>query len=164
MGRLLQAESNLELRFNYFDKPQRLDPGTFNSKDEIAPWHDSLKQLRDAEDLVEKLYADASTDLQNALLSRRIPGPLAARIKQQIIDSIPWPVVQRKEKVMGEFIDAHGKLLTFYEENWGQWDSGKPPGPPTFSDSNLTDAYQKLHDRITAAGQEIEQLYAKLRQ
>ena len=36
MGRIQKAESELYIRFWYFNKPNRLDPNTYSSKEDIA--------------------------------------------------------------------------------------------------------------------------------
>lgn len=161
---LAQAEDKLYNRFSYFQKPERLDPNTFSSKDEVTAWRDSLKQLRGDEELVERLYANVSDAFENALLSQRISGPLAASIKKQIVGTIPWEVVQKKERLVSEFIENHGKLLTFYETNWGTWKASSRAGVPAFDNPKLADTYQQLRDKITTSGQQIVQLYAKLRE
>jgi hypothetical protein len=160
---LVQAEGNLYNRFSYFQKPERLDPSTFGSKEEVAAWKDSLKQFRGDEDLVERLYANVSDDLENALIAQRINAPLATLIKKQVVGSIPWDIVQKKEKLVSEFIEDHGKLLAFYETNWGTWRASDRAGVPAFDNAKLAGTYQQLRDKITASGQQIAQLYAKLR-
>jgi hypothetical protein len=161
---LVQAESKLYNRFSYFEKPERLDPNTFSSKEEVAAWKDSLKQLRGNEELVEKLYANVSDDFENALIAQRISGPLATSIKKQVVNTIPWDVVQRKQRLVSEFIENHGKLLNFYETNWGTWKASGRVGVPAFDNAKLADTYQQLRDKITVSGQQIAQLYAKLKE
>ncbi|MBV8899766.1 MAG: hypothetical protein JOY92_06590 [Verrucomicrobia bacterium] len=161
---LVQAESKLYNRFTYFEKPERLDPTTFGSKGEVAAWKDSLKELRGNEELVEKLYANVSDDFENALIAQRISGQLATSIKKQVVNTIPWDVVQKKEKLVSEFIENHGKLLNFYETNWGTWKASGRAGVPAFENAKLADTYQQLRDKITVSGQQIVQLYAKLRE
>jgi len=164
MKPLVQAEGQLYNRFTYFEKPERLDPNTFGSRDEVVAWKDSLKQFRGDEELVEKLYANMSDNFENALVSQRISGQLATSIKKQIVGSMPWDVIQKKEKVVSEFIDTHGKLLSFYETNWGTWKASGRAGVPTFDNAKLADTYQQLRDKITVSGQQIVQLYAKLKE
>lgn len=161
---LVQAESKLYNRFTYFEKPERLDPNTFASKEEVQAWKDSLKQLRGNEDLVEKLYANVSDDFENALIAQRISAPLATSIKKQVVNTIPWDVVQKKEKLVSEFIENHGKLLSFYETNWRTWKVSGRAGVPAFDNAKLADTYQQLRDKITVSGQQIAQLYAKMRE
>jgi hypothetical protein len=161
---LVQAESKLYNRFTYFEKPERLDPTMFASKEEVAAWKDSLKQLRSNEELVEKLYANVSDDFENALIAQRISGQLATSIKKQVVNTIPWDVVQKKEKLVSEFIENHGKLLNFYETNWGTWKASGRAGVPAFDNTKLADTYQQLRDKITVSGQQIVQLYAKLKE
>jgi hypothetical protein len=161
---LVQAENKFYSRFTYFEKPERLDPTTFGSKEEVAAWKDSLKQLRGNEELVEKLYANVSDDFENALIAQRVSGQLATSIKKQVVNTIPWDVVQKKEKLVSEFIENHGKLLNFYETNWGTWKASGRPGVPAFDNAKLADTYQQLRDKITVSGQQIVQLYARLRE
>src|SRR3974390_3520558 len=70
MGRIQREESELYVRFSSFNKPNRLDPKTFSSKEDIALWQESLQRLREKEATLEKLYADADLDLGNALMQQ----------------------------------------------------------------------------------------------
>lgn len=161
---LVQAENQLYNRFTYFDKPERLDPNTFGSREEVAAWKDSLKQFRGNEELVEKLYANVSDNFESALVSARVSGQLATSIKKQIVNSMPWDVIQRKGRIVSEYIETHGKLLSFYETNWGTWKASGHAGVPAFENAKLADTYQQLRDKITVSGQQIVQLYAKLKE
>jgi hypothetical protein len=72
MGRIQKEESQLYIKFLYFNKPDRLDPNTYSSKEDIALWQQSLQQLREKEATLEKLYAEADQDLGNALIQQGI--------------------------------------------------------------------------------------------
>src|SRR6516164_5734404 len=75
----IQAEENdLYLRLNYFEKPERLDPSSFGSKDEIAPWRGMLEQLKQQNDKVAGLYANVSKDLDAAFKSAGANEGIAA--------------------------------------------------------------------------------------
>ena len=61
-----------------------------------------------------------------------------------------------REVAVTEYVDAHGKLLTFYEKNWGAWDAGQPL---KFRTAQLTSAYQKIKEQIISAGKQLDQQY-----
>ncbi len=63
LGRIQKEEAGVQMKFAYLRKPDRLDPNTYASKDDIAVWRDSLQQLKVRESGLDKLYAEADQDL-----------------------------------------------------------------------------------------------------
>ena len=89
LGRIQKEEADVRLKFSYLRKPERLDPNSYGSKDDIKAWRDSLQQLKDKENGLDKLYADAEPDLANALIQQRINQSVADQIKNELLQSFP---------------------------------------------------------------------------
>ncbi len=160
IGRIQKEEAAIRLKFNYFRKPERLDPNTFASKDEISIWRDSLQQLQEKEHGLDKLYADAEQDLGNALVQQRINQGVADQIKNELLRSFPWAVIKKKSTLMGDFLAAHGALLDFYDKNWGSWQPGS--GTPKFDNPKLAATYQDLKVKINTTGEQIDDQYKSM--
>lgn len=159
LGRIQKEEIGIRLRFVYLRKPERLDPNSYGSKEDIAVWRNSVQQLKDQENGLDKLYAEADQDLGNALIQQQINQAVADQIKNQLLKSFPWSVIRKKSELMQEYIAEHDELLTFYDKNWGSWKRGSEPGTATFSDQKLAAAFQDLKQRINGTGQQIEEQY-----
>ena len=121
IGRIQKEEAGVHLKFSYFRKPERLDPNTYGSKEDVVAWRDSLQKFKDQENGLDKLYADAEQDLGNALVQQRVNQSIADQIKNELLKTFPWAVIKRKSSLMREFIAEHDDLLTFYDKNWGSW-------------------------------------------
>jgi hypothetical protein len=160
MGRIQKEESELYIRFSYFNKPNRLDPNTYSSKEDIALWQQSLQQLREKETTLEKLYAEADQDLGNALTQQKINPALVEQIKNELLKSFPWETIRTKNQLMQEFIAEHGDLLAFYDQNWATWKSGTA----IFDDQKLTAIYKNLKEKIITTGLQIEGEYKRMLQ
>lgn len=159
IGRIQKEEADIHLRFSYLRKPERLDPNSYQSRDDLTAWRDSLQQLKDKENGLDKLYADADQDLGNALIQQRINQSIADQIKNELLKSFPWSIIKKKSDLMREYIAEHDDLLTFYDKNWGSWKPGSEPGTTTFSDDQLTATFQNMKDKINATGQQIDEQY-----
>jgi hypothetical protein len=159
IGRISKTENDVHLRFSYLRKPERLDPNTFGSKDDITAWLKSVQQLKDNQNNLDKLYADADIDLGNALTQQRINPAIADQIKIELLKTFPWAVIRQKSALMHQFIGAHEELLGFYDKNWGSWKPGSQPGTATFVDANLTTTFKALKDKINTTGQQIDDQY-----
>jgi hypothetical protein len=159
LGRIQKEESGIHLKFVYLRKPERLDPNSYGSKDDISAWRNSVQQLKDQENGLEKLYAEADQDLGNALMQQQINPSIADQIKNELLKSFPWSVIKKKSGLMREYIAEHDELLTFYDKNWGSWKSGSEPGTAIFADQKLAAAFQDLKQKIDGTGQQIEEQY-----
>jgi hypothetical protein len=157
MTPIQQMEMAVNLKFNYFRKPQRLDPRSYASKTEILDWQKLLQEFKDKEDALDKLYLSADTDLGNALIEQQITPAVALQIKTTLVDSFPWQAIKTKSQLMQDFIVAHGDLLSFYDKNWGSWKA--EPGELQFESSDLASAYKSLKNKIESIGQKIEDIY-----
>jgi hypothetical protein len=163
-GRIQTQEVDLYKRFGYFQKPERLDPNSFSSQDEITPWYKLLDELKASRDSVANLYSSADKDLTDSLTEVKVMGDLATGIKKELIDSVPWDVVDQKNRLLLDYIDEHRELLTFYQKNWGHWSQGSTSGKPTFDSPELTSTYNRLRDRVVTTGTQIQKDYTKLGQ
>ena len=164
LGRIQKEEADVQIRFSYLRKPERLDPNYYKSKNDITIWRDSLQQLKDKEIGLDKLYAEADQDLGNALIQQRINQSIADQIKNELLKSFPWSIIKKKSDLMQEYIAEHDDLLTFYDKNWGSWKPGSEPGTATFSDNHLAATLQNLKDKIKVTGQQIDEQYKVMMQ
>lgn len=156
LERIQGEEAQLYRQLSYFQKPDRLDPNSYASVDEVQDWQKLLQQLRDRGDLVASLYANAGKNLDAELTNAKVNAQIAQRVRQMILDGFPWDIIQKKNRLFQLYVDAHGRLLAFYEKNWGAWNAGQPL---TFKTAQLTGAYQKIKDQVVSAGKELDQQY-----
>jgi len=159
LGRIRKEEVDLNIRFSYFRKPERLNPATYTSKDDVEQWRQSLQKLKEKAETVEKLYANADQDLGNALIQQRINQGVAEQVKNELLKSFPWDIIKKKNQLMKEFVSVSADLLTFYDKNWGSWKTDTAAGAPSFDDSKLASTYQHLKDKINTVGAQIEDQY-----
>jgi hypothetical protein len=162
MGRIRTEEGNIYRSFSSFRKPERLNPATYTSKDDVNEWMQSLQQLKGKEENLQKLYANADPDLANALLEQRINQAIAEQIKKELLQTFPWDVIKRKDQLMKEFISQVGELLEFYNKNWGLWKADPTSHTTTFDDPKLASGFQYLKDKINATGLQIEDQYKEM--
>ena len=156
LDRIQGEEAQLYRRLSYFQKAERLDPNSYASVDEVQDWQKLLQQLHDKGDLVASLYANAGKNLDAELTNARVNVEIAQRVRQMVLDGFPWETIQKKNRCFQQYVDAHGKLLAFYEKNWGAWDAGQPL---KFKTGQLAGAYQKIKDQVVSAGKELDQQY-----
>jgi hypothetical protein len=157
--RIQEAENDLYLRVNYFEKPERLDPNSYASKDEVAQWRTLLQQLKDKSDFVSQLYTNLGRDLDTELKRTGESENLTSRFKATILEGFPWETIEKKKQLLSTFVEQHGKLLTFYEKNWGSWKPGTEAGEPEFNSSATTSIYKNLRDQIVKTSGDIEEQY-----
>ena len=159
----IQAEENdLYLRLNYFEKPERLDPSSFASKDEITQWRGILEQLKQQNDKVADRYANLAKDLDTAFKSAGANEAVAAGFKKLILDGFPWDQIEKKKRLITDFIEEQGNLLTFYEKNWGSWVKRADPGKPEFTSTAASNIYKRLRDQILNTGDQIQKEYKSM--
>jgi hypothetical protein len=156
LERIQGEEAQLYQKLSYFQKPDRLDPNSYASVDEVQDWQKLLQQLRDKGNLVASLYANAGKNLDAELTNARVNIQIAQRVRQMILDGFPWDIIRKKNRLFQQYVDAHGRLLAFYEKNWGTWNTGQPLN---FKTAQLTSAYQKIKDQVVSAGKELDQQY-----
>jgi hypothetical protein len=61
-GRIQKEESDLHIRLSYLTKPDRLNPSTYTSKDDVMQWQQSLQQFKERANSLAKLYENANLD------------------------------------------------------------------------------------------------------
>jgi hypothetical protein len=159
LNRIQSEENDLYLRVNYFEKPDRLNPNSYASKEEVAQWQGILQQLKEKHDLVAQLYADLGRDLDAELKDTGTSRELVDQFKKLVMGGFPWEEIEKKKKLIAEFIDEQGKLLSFYEKNWGSWTKGMNPNKPEFTSASAASIYKKLRDQILNTSDQIEKEY-----
>jgi hypothetical protein len=159
LSRIQKEENDLYLRVNYFEKPDRLNPNSYASKEEVAQWQGLLQQLKEKHDLVTELYADLGKNLDTALKDAGASKELVDRFKKLVIDGFPWEEIEKKKKLIADFIDEQGKLLSFYDKNWGSWTTSTNPDKPEFTSASAANIYKRLRDQILNISEQIEKEY-----
>jgi hypothetical protein len=157
LNRIQTEESDVHTRLGYFEKDDRLDPGAYKSIDEVSQWRTLLATLKQRSESVADLYNNLGKYLDIALRNAKVNEQIAARFKEEIINGFPWNTIHKKNALMSEYITDHGKLLDFYEKNWGSWKTAG--GTVVFQDAHLAVTFQKLRDTIIATGKELDQQY-----
>jgi hypothetical protein len=148
----------------YFEKPERLNPTSFASVDEVKQWKSMLEQMKQKSQQVADLYTNVSKNLDQELRNAQINEQLAAKFKAVILEGFPWETIQKKDQLIQEYIGEHGKLLAFYETNWGTWKPGADPAKPVFSSPQESTAFQKLREQIISTGQQLDAAYKSMSQ
>ena len=162
LNRIQSEENDLYMRVNYFEKPDRLNPNSYASKDEVAQWQSILQQLKEKHDLVAQLYANVGKDLDAELRNAGGNEEIVARFRKFIMDGFPWDTIEKKKNLIADFIDEHAKLLVFYEKNWGAWTSTSDSNKQEFTSASAANIYKKLRDQILNTSQEIEKEYKEM--
>jgi len=159
LNRIQSEENDLYLRVNYFEKPDRLNPNSYASKDEVAQWQGILQQLKEKHDLVAQLYADVGKNLEAEFRTVGGNEEIVARFKKFIMDGFPWATIEKKKSLIADFIDEQAKLLSFYDKNWGSWKRSSDSNKPEFTSASTANSYNKLRDQIVSTSAEIEKQY-----
>jgi hypothetical protein len=157
LERIQNEETEIHTRLGYFEKADRLDPSTFSSVDEITSWRTSLAELKERADSVADLYNNLGKYLDISFRNAKVNEQLTARFKEEIVNGFPWDTIHKKSALMTQYITDHGKLLDFYEKNWGNWKTAG--GTVVFQDTHLAVTFQKLRDEIISTGKELDQQY-----
>jgi hypothetical protein len=162
LNRIQSEENDLYLRVNYFEKPDRLNPNSYASREEVAQWQGILQQLKEKYDLVAQLYVDVGKDLDAELRSAGGNEEIVARFRKFIIDGFPWATIEKKRNLIADFIDEQAKLLLFYQKNWGCWTSTSDSNKPEFTSASAANIYKRLRDQILNTSEEIEKEYKEM--
>jgi hypothetical protein len=162
LNRIQSEENDLYLRVNYFEKPDRLNPNSYGSKDEVVQWQGILEQLKEKHDLVARLYVDLGKNLDAELRDAGGNDDVVARFKKYIMDGFPWATIEKKKSLIADFIDEQAKLLSFYEKNWGSWRSNSDSNKPEFTSASAANIYKRLRDQIVTTSAEIEKQYKEM--
>jgi hypothetical protein len=162
LNRIQTEENDLYLRVNYFEKPGRLNPNSYASKEEVAQWAGMLEQLKAKLEMVSELYVDVGKNLDTELRTAGANEEIVAKFKKFIMDGFPWPTIEKKRTLITDFIDEQGKLLTFYDKNWGSWNGKGDASNPEFTSASAANIYKRLRDQIVNTSQEIEKQYKEM--
>ena len=162
LNRIQTEENDLYLRVGYFSKAERLNPNSYSSKDEIAQWRGMLDQLKQKHELVEQLYTDLDKDLTSELKTTGVNEQSINRYKKLITDGFPWETIEKKKRLIDQYIDEHGKLLTFYEKNWGMWKPAKDLDKLEFTSPSAANIYSRLRDQIVSTTSELQKQYKEM--
>jgi hypothetical protein len=157
MTKIIDKEKDLRMRLGYFERPERFDPNSFASKEEIQNWQKLVDQFQESRDQTAKLYGDASESLEAALLNEKIAPALATAIRKEIIGTFPWDDIVKKDDLLTTYVGYHRQLLTFFDQNWKTW----KPAKPYFADQKAQADYDKLCQQITSTGKEIDTIYKR---
>jgi hypothetical protein len=164
MVRITNQEKDVRNRFAYFQKPERLDPNSFATKEEIDPWRSLLEEFKQSKDLAAKLYLNADADLDNALTNQHLTRKIVDPVRKELISTFPWESINKRNQLLQNYIDEHLSLLDFFAANWGTWSKGAEAGKPVFSDPKLAETYQGIRDKVAGLGKQITDLNAKILQ
>jgi hypothetical protein len=159
LNRIQTEENDLYLRVNYFEKPERLNPNSYASKEEVSQWEGILEELKAKLETVSQLYVDVGKNLDTELRTAGGNEEIVAKFKKFIMDGFPWPTIEKKRTLITDFIDEQGKLLTFYEKNWGSWNGKGDASNPEFTSASAANIYKRLRDQIVNTSEEIEKQY-----
>jgi hypothetical protein len=162
LNRIQSEENDLYLRVNYFEKPERLNPNSYGSKDEVSQWQGILGQLKAKHELVSQLYVDVAKNLDAELRTAGGNDEIVARFKKFIMDGFPWATIEKKRTLIADFIEEQAKLLSFYEKNWGSWKSNGDSNKPEFTSASAANIYKMLRDQIVSTSEEIERQYKEM--
>jgi hypothetical protein len=162
LNRIQTEENDLFLRVGYFSKAERLNPNSYASKDEVAHWRGMLDELKQKHDLVGQLYTDLDKDLTAELKATGVNEQIINRYKKLITDGFPWETIEKKKQLIDQYIDEHGKLLTFYEKNWGMWKPAKDLDKLEFTSQSAANIYNRLRDQIVSTTSEIQKQYKEM--
>jgi hypothetical protein len=162
LNRIQTEESDLYLRVSYFEKPERLDPNSYGSKEEVSQWEGMLEQLKAKLEIVSQLYVDVGKNLETELRASGGNEEVVAKFKKFIMDGFPWATIEKKRTLITDFIDQQAKLLTFYQKNWGSWNGKSDATNPEFTSASAANIYKRLRDQIVNTSEEIEKQYKEM--
>jgi hypothetical protein len=162
LNRIQSEENDLYLRVSYFEKPDRLNPNSYASKEEVTQWQGILQQLKDKYDLVVQLYTDVGKDLDTELRNAGANEDIVARFRKFIMDGFPWTTIEKKRNSLADFIEEQSKLLLLYEKNWGLWASTGDGNKLEFTSASAANIYKKLRSQILSTSEEIEKEYKEM--
>jgi hypothetical protein len=161
----IQVEENdVYHRLSFFQKPTRLDPHSYASVDEINQWRSLLKDLKDRGDRVAGLYHDLSKNFDVELKNSKVPVDprVASQFKTILLGLFPWETINKKSSLFDEYVEAHRKLLDFYQQNWDAWQPAGKDVKPVFKTTALTTAYNRLREEITSTGRQLNDQYTAM--
>ncbi len=106
-----------------------------------------------------QLYADLGKDLDAVFKESGVNKDLVDQFKKLVMDGFPWGEIEKKKKLIADLIDEQGKLLSFYDKNWGSWTTSTNPNKPEFTSASAASIYKRLRDQILSTTEQIEKEY-----
>jgi hypothetical protein len=163
-GQIQLEENDVYHRLSFFEKPTRLDPNSYASADEINQWRSLLTELKDRGDHVAGLYHDLGKNFDVELRNSKVPvdPSIASQFKSILLGAFPWETINKKSSLFDQYVEAHRKLLDFYQGNWGAWEPTGKGGKPIFKTATLTTAYNRLREEITSTGRQLNDQYTAM--
>jgi hypothetical protein len=160
-GQIQIEENDLYHRLSFLEKPDRLDPNSYASVDEINQWRTLLKQFKDQATKVDGLYRGLEKNFYAEVRNSKIniDPVIVSKFKTILLGAFPWDTITRKDSLLTQYADAHEKLLDFYQKNWGTWRPADKNGKPVFQSASLTATYSKLREDIVSTGHQLEEEY-----
>jgi hypothetical protein len=154
-------ENGLYHRLSFLEKPDRLDPNSYASPDEINQWRTLVQQFKDKATMVNGLYRSLEKNFDGEVRNSKvtIDPVIAAKFKAILLGAFPWETINRKSSLLIQYAEDHQKLLDFYQKNWGTWRPAGKDGKPTFQSASLTTTYNKLREDIVSTGHQLDQEY-----
>ena len=154
-------ENDLYHRLSFLEKPDRLDPNSYASPDEINQWRTLLQQFKDKATMVNGLYKGLEKNFDGEVRNSKvtIDPVIAAKFKAILLGAFPWESINRKSWLLTQYTEDHEKMLDFYQKNWGTWRPAGKDGKPIFQSASLTSTYSKLREDIVSTGHQLEQEY-----
>jgi hypothetical protein len=154
-------ENDLYHRLSFLEKPDRLDPNSYASPDEINQWRTLVEQFKDKAAMVNGLYKGLEKNFDGEVRNSKvtIDPVIAAKFKAILLGAFPWETINRKSSLLTQYTEAHEKMLDFYQKNWGTWRPAGKDGKPIFQSASLTTTYSKLREDIVSTGHQLEQEY-----
>jgi hypothetical protein len=158
----IQVEENdLYHRLSFLEKPDRLNPNSYASPDEINQWRTLLQQFKDKANEVNGLYRGLEKNLDSEVRNSKVPVDpvIVSRFKTILLGAFPWETINRKSLLLTQYAEEHQKLLDFYQKNWGTWGPAGKDGKPVFQSASLSTTYNKLREEIVSTGHQLEEEY-----
>jgi hypothetical protein len=154
-------ESDLYHRLGFLEKPDRLDPNSYASPDEINQWRTLLQQFKDKANEVNGLYRGLEKNLDAEIRNSKVPVDpvIVSKFKTILLGAFPWETINRKSSLLTQYVEEHEKLLDFYQKNWGGWGPAGKDGKPVFQSASLSTAYNKLREEIMSTGHQLNEEY-----
>jgi hypothetical protein len=154
-------ENDLYHRLSFFEKPDRLDPNSYASPDEINQWRTLLQQFKDKANKVDGLYRGLEKNFDAEVRNSKvtIDPAITSKFKTILLGAFPWETINKKGSLLTQYAEDHQKLLDFYQKNWGTWRPAGKDGKPVFQSASLNIAYSKLREDIVSTGHQVEQEY-----
>src|SRR6201987_1975576 len=91
-------ENDLYHRLSFLEKPERLDPNSYASADEINQWRTLLQQFKDKATKVDGLYRGLEKNFDAEVRNSKvtIDPAITSRFKTILLGAFPWDTINKK--------------------------------------------------------------------